>query len=453
MKRKPFTLFVVEDDEWYNNLITYTLSLNPEYAVKSFRDAKSFLQALPEQPDVVTLDFRLPDSTGLDILKSIKATHPECEVIIISEQDNVETAVDLLKEGAYDYLVKTTDIRDRLLNLITNIKGKQSLKERISQLEKEVEKKYDFQSTIIGQSEPILKLYDFIAKAVESNINVSVTGETGTGKELVAKAIHYNSAKRKKPFVAVNIAAIPSELIESELFGHEKGAFTGAATRRIGKFEEASGGTLFLDEIGEMNLNLQSKLLRALQEKEIVRVGSNTAIPVDCRIIIATHKNLKEETRRGNFREDLYYRLIGLPIELPPLRDRGKDVLILAKHFITEFCKTNNTPEKRIAESAQQKMLSYSWKGNVRELKSIIELAVVLSSGNVIEADDIKLGSDDVLPEVMSNEITLRDYNLRIVSTYLKNFDNDIPLVAKKLDISQATIYRMLKEMKGESAS
>ncbi|HLP31830.1 MAG TPA: sigma-54 dependent transcriptional regulator, partial [Bacteroidia bacterium] len=293
MKRKPFTLFVVEDDEWYNNLITYTLSLNPEYAVKSFRDAKSFLQALPEQPDVVTLDFRLPDSTGLDILKSIKATHPECEVIIISEQDNVETAVDLLKEGAYDYLVKTTDIRDRLLNLITNIKGKQSLKERISQLEKEVEKKYDFQSTIIGQSEPILKLYDFIAKAVESNINVSVTGETGTGKELVAKAIHYNSAKRKKPFVAVNIAAIPSELIESELFGHEKGAFTGAATRRIGKFEEASGGTLFLDEIGEMNLNLQSKLLRALQEKEIVRVGSNTAIPVDCRIIIATHKNLK----------------------------------------------------------------------------------------------------------------------------------------------------------------
>ncbi|MFA7381385.1 MAG: sigma-54 dependent transcriptional regulator [Bacteroidia bacterium] len=453
MKRKPFTLFVVEDDEWYNNLITYTLSLNPEYAVKSFRDAKSFLDALPEQPDVVTLDFRLPDSTGLDILKSIKATHPECEVIIISEQDNVETAVDLLKEGAYDYLVKTTDIRDRLLNLITNIKGKQSLKERISQLEKEVEKKYDFQSTIIGQSEPILKLYDFIAKAVESNINVSVTGETGTGKELVAKAIHYNSAKRKKPFVAVNIAAIPSELIESELFGHEKGAFTGAATRRIGKFEEASGGTLFLDEIGEMNLNLQSKLLRALQEKEIVRVGSNTAIPVDCRIIIATHKNLKEETRRGNFREDLYYRLIGLPIELPPLRDRGKDVLILAKHFITEFCKTNNTPEKRIAESAQQKMLSYSWKGNVRELKSIIELAVVLSSGNVIEADDIKLGSDDVLPEVMSNEITLRDYNLRIVSTYLKNFDNDIPLVAKKLDISQATIYRMLKEMKGESAS
>lgn len=453
MKKKPFTLFVVEDDEWYNNLITYTLSLNPEYVVKSFRNAKSFLQALPEQPDVVTLDFRLPDSTGLNILKSIKATHTECEVIIISEQDNVETAVDLLKEGAYDYLVKTTDIRDRLLNLITNIKSKQSLKERISQLEKEVEKKYDFQSTIIGQSEPILKLYDFIAKAVESNINVSVTGETGTGKELVAKAIHYNSAKRKKPFVAVNIAAIPSELIESELFGHEKGAFTGAATRRTGKFEEASGGTLFLDEIGEMNLNLQSKLLRALQEKEIVRVGSNTTIPVDCRIIIATHKNLKEETRRGNFREDLYYRLIGLPIELPPLRDRGKDVLILAKHFITEFCKTNNKPEKRIAESAQQKMLSYSWKGNVRELKSIIELAVVLSSGNEIEADDIKLGSDDVLPEVMSNEITLRDYNLRIVSTYLKNFDNDIPLVAKKLDISQATIYRMLKEMKGESAS
>ena len=451
MKAKPFTLFVVEDDEWYNNLITYTLSLNPEHVVKNFRNAADFLNALQEKPDVITLDFRLPDTTGLDLLRLIKATHPDAEVIVISEQSNVETAVELLKEGAYDYLVKSTDIRDRLLNLINNIKNKRNLEKRITQLQKEVEKKYDFQSTIIGQSEAIVKLFDLIAKAAETTINVSVTGETGTGKELVAKAIHYNSSRRKKPFVAVNIAAIPAELIESELFGHEKGSFTGAAARRTGKFEEASGGTLFLDEIGEMNLNLQAKLLRVLQEKEIVRVGSNTPVPVDCRIIIATHKNLKDETRKGNFREDLYYRLIGLPIELPPLRERGKDVLILAKHFVTHFCKVNGMPQKKISESAQQKILSYTWKGNIRELKSIMELAAVLSSAEVIEADDIKLNSDDILPDLMHDEISLREYNLRIVSTYLSKFDHNIPLVAKKLDISQATIYRMLKELKGES--
>ena len=448
MKNKPFTIFILEDDNWYNNLLTYTVSLNPEYVVKSFKTAKEFYQHLSLNPDVITLDYRLPDSTGIDVLKKVKEFNDQIEIVIISEQENIETAVELLKEGAYDYLVKTPDIRDRLLNILGKLKNQRSLKVRIDELQKEVENKYNFSHTIIGQSEAIKHIFSLMEKAAQTNINVSITGETGTGKELVAKAIHYNSTRSKKPFVAVNIAAIPAELIESELFGHEKGAFTGANNRRIGKFEEANGGTIFLDEIGEMNLNLQAKLLRVLQEREITRVGSNENIPVDCRVIIATHKNLKEETKSGNFREDLYYRLLGLPIELPPLRERGKDVLILAKYFIEKFCNENNIPVKVIDDSAQQKMLSYGWRGNIRELKSIVELAVVIAPDNYIRADNLHLGSDDVLPEVIGNEITLREYNLKIVETYLKKYDHNIQLVAQKLDISQATIYRMLKEMK-----
>jgi DNA-binding NtrC family response regulator len=448
MRNKPFTIFILEDDDWYNNLLTYTVSLNPEYIVKGFKTAKEFYQSLSVHPDVITLDYRLPDSTGLDVLKKVKEFNDQIEIIIISEQENIETAVELLKEGAYDYLVKTPDIRDRLLNILSKLKNQRSLKVRIDELQKEVENKYNFSHTIIGQSEIIKNIFSLMEKAVQTSINVSITGETGTGKELVAKAIHYNSKRSKKPFVAVNIAAIPNELIESELFGHEKGAFTGANNRRIGKFEEANGGTIFLDEIGEMNLSLQAKLLRVLQEREITRVGSNENIPVDCRIIIATHKNLRDETKSGNFREDLYYRLLGLPIDLPPLRERGKDVLILAKYFIEKFCNENNIPVKLIDDSAQQKMLSYAWRGNIRELKSMIELAIVVASDNYIKAEHLHLGSDDILPEIIGNEITLREYNLKIVETYLKKYDHNIPLVAQKLDISQATIYRMLKEMK-----
>jgi two-component system response regulator AtoC len=262
----------------------------------------------------------------------------------------------------------------------------------------------------------------------------------------VAKAIHYNSTRKNHTFVAVNVAALPADLIESELFGHEKGSFTGALARRLGKFEEASGGTLFLDEIGEMDFGFQAKLLRALQEKEITRVGSNTPVKVDCRIISATNKNLMELVKAGKFREDLYYRLFGLPIELPPLRDREKDILILAKHFINEFCKENKMPPKAISPEAQNKLLSYTFPGNVRELKSAVELAIVLSTTDEIRADDISIASFDPLPEMMNEEFTMRQYELRILKSYLAKYNDDVKKVAEKLDISSATIYRMLKE-------
>jgi two-component system response regulator AtoC len=448
MNSTPFRVFVVEDNEWYNRLLVHSVSLNPDYVVESFASGSELLNNLNKNPNVITLDYLLPDLKGDDLLTKIKEYNEDIEVIVISEQENIETALGLLKAGAYDYIVKTKDIRDRLLNTINNIRKNTTLKARVSTLQREVEQKYDFQHSIIGNSPAIKKIFTLIEKAINTNITVTTTGETGTGKELVAKAIHYNSKRKDKPFVAINVAAIPTELIESELFGHEKGAFTGAAARRIGKFEEANNGTLFLDEIGEMDLTLQAKLLRVLQEKEITPVGSNKVIKTDCRIIVATNRNLKDEVKKGKFREDLYFRLYGLPIELPPLRERDNDVIILAKYFIESFCKDNDIQEKTLTSEAQRKLLSYNFPGNIRELKSIMDLSVVMSNNTQIDIDDIILSSDDALPEVLRDELTLREYNHRILTTYLKKHDNNINVVAQKLDISPSTIYRMLKEEK-----
>lgn len=446
---KPFKIFVVEDDDWYNRLVVHTLSLNPDYEIDNFFNGKDLLDKLHEEPDVITLDYRLPDMTGLDILKQVKEINPDIQVILISEQSDIDTVVDLLKYGAYDYIVKSKDIKERLLNTVQNIRQGVGMKKEITALRKEVQKKYDFQNSIIGESAAIKRVFELIKKAIETNITVSVTGETGTGKELVAKAIHYNSKRKEKNFVPVNVAAIPAELIESELFGHEKGAFTGASFRRIGKFEEANEGTLFLDEIGEMDPAFQAKLLRAIQEKEVTRIGSNQAVKTDCRIIVATNKILKNEVKAGNFRQDLYFRLLGLPIELPPLRNREKDILILAKFFVSAFCQENELPQKTFTEIAKKKLLSYTWPGNVRELRSVVELSAALSNGVHIDATDLMFGSDDPLPEVISEELTLREYNRRIIVAFLQKHDNNYQTVADKLDISVSTIYRMLKEKSG----
>ncbi len=446
MAEKPLKIFVVEDNEWYNKILAYTLSLNPDYEVKSFFNGKDFLNCLNESPDVVTLDYRLPDITGLDVLKRIRQENNDVQVILISEQGDIDTVVNLLKHGAYDYITKSDDIKDRLLNTVQNIQKGIGLKREISALRREVQKKYSFKQSLLGDSPAIKRVFDLIDKALETNISVIISGETGTGKELVAKAIHYNSNRRNKSFVAVNVAAIPSELIESELFGHEKGAFTGASFRRIGRFEEAGGGTLFLDEIAEMEHSLQAKLLRALQEKEIFRIGSNNPVKTDCRLIVATNKNLKEEVKKGKFREDLYYRLLGLPIELPPLRERGNDILVLGRHFINEFCSDNNIPLKKISLQAQKKLMNYSYPGNVRELKSVVELAVTLSEGDEIGPADLALDPEESIYLAGDSDLTLREHEVRIIKATLKKFNNDIRVAAEKLDIGISTIYRVLKK-------
>ena len=448
MTESPFRIFVVEDSEWYNRLLVHTLSLDPDLEIKSFYNARDFLKCLNESPDIVTLDYRLPDLTGLEVLKRIRQENADIQVILISEQKDIDTVVSLLKLGAYDYIAKSDDIKDRLLNTVKNIKADIKLKREISILRKEVQKKYSYRQNILGESQAIKRVYELIDKALTTNITVIISGETGTGKELVAKAIHYNSSRKDKPFVTVNVAAIPSELIESELFGHEKGSFTGASYRRIGRFEEADGGSIFLDEIGEMEQNLQTKLLRVLQEKEIIRIGSNKPLKTDCRIIVATNKNLKDEVKKGNFREDLYYRLLGLPIELPPLRERANDTLILARYFMEQFCLENNIQLKRLTEQSQIKLMNYLFPGNVRELKSVIELAVTLSGTDEIEPPDLVIDPGDPLSLVGDGDLSLREYELKIIKATMQKNNNDIKLVADKLDIGVSTIYRILKEEK-----
>jgi len=446
-EKDPVKIFVVEDDPSYAKFLKYVLELNPDYEITLFANGKDCIDNLYKNPHIITLDYTLPDMTGENVLREINAFEGDIPVIIISAQEKIGTAVDLLKSGAFDYITKDEETKERLLNSVKNARNKLSLVKTINHLKKEITQKYEFGKSIIGTSNAIKKIFELLEKAVNNNITVSISGETGTGKELVAKAIHYNSKRKSKPFVAVNIAAIPSELIESELFGHEKGAFTGALTRRTGKFEEAEGGTIFLDEIGDMQGSLQAKLLRVLQEKEVVRIGSNQVIKLDVRVITATHKNLADEVKANRFREDLYYRLLGLSIHLPPLRERNSDILLIAKHLLTNFAEENDMPPIILAESAQQKLLTYSYPGNVRELKSIIELAAVMCTDNEIKAEDITFNSLNKETQLLMKEMTLQSYTFNIIRHYLDKYDNDVIKVATILDIGKSTIYRYLKEM------
>src|SRR3984957_17076119 len=445
MKNQTFKVYIIEDDTWYGSMLQHYLSLNPEYEVKRFETPGDFFAELHNKPDVITLDYSLPDCDGAEVLRKIKETNPEVRVIIISGQEDVATAINLLKNGAFDYIVKDDDTKDRLWNSILHLREISNLKQEVETLKSQVGRKYDFSQMILGKSEQIEKVFSLIEKAAKTNITVSVTGETGSGKEMIAKAIHYNSERHKMPFVAVNVAAIPKDLIESELFGHEKGAFTGAVTRRIGKFEEADKGTLFLDEIGELDINLKAKLLRVLQEREITPIGSNGATKFDVRIIVATHKNLLEEVKNKNFREDLYYRLIGLPISLPPLRERGNDILILSKHFIDGFCKENKLDRKSLSPEAQQKLLQYPFPGNVRELKSVVELAVVMADEEAILGEHITLNTSASIADLLNREMTLKEFEIQILQHYLDKHDKDVLLVAKKLDVGKSTLYRMIQ--------
>lgn len=441
-------IFVIEDDALYSRMLRHKLMLDPDFEVEVFNDGKSFLKKIADKPAVITLDHTLPDISGLELLKKIKKEYPFIPVIVLSAQEDVNTALDMLKSGAYDYIIKDNTAMDKLWHVVHQANEKNTLQNEVELLSKEVTSKYNFNKYIKGSSAPMQRVFTLLEKTTKTNITVSVYGQTGTGKEVVAKAIHFNSDRYKKPLVAINVAAIPKELIESELFGYEKGAFTGADSSKPGKFEEANTGTLFLDEIGEMDLNMQAKLLRVLQEREVCRLGSNKLIPIDVRIIIATHRDLLEEVKAGNFREDLYYRLMGLRIDLPTLRERGNDIVLLAKTFSLEFCKENGIPKKDFSPAALEKLLKYNYPGNVRELKSIAEIAVVMSEGSKIQADDIQFNQRHLVEDFLQEELTLEEYNTRIIKWYLQRYNNNVLKVADKLDVGKSTIYRMMKEGK-----
>ncbi|TGE21637.1 sigma-54-dependent Fis family transcriptional regulator [Hymenobacter aquaticus] len=452
------TIFIVEDNALYGELLEYRLAQNPDHQIRRFTTAQDCLACLHEKPDLITLDYSLPDGSGDQVLRLIKDRLPEVAVIVISGQEDVRTAIGLLHQGAYDYLVKDEETLDRLWNSVGNWRKQLLLRRENQRLREQIGQQYDSERAILGESPQIKQLFTLIDKAARANISVSISGETGTGKELVAKAIHFRSERRNAPFVAVNVAAIPSELLESELFGHEKGAFTGALNRRIGRFEEANRGTLFLDEISEMELSLQAKLLRVLQEREVVRVGGNARIPFDARLVVATHRDLNQRVKEGRFREDLYYRLLGLPIELPPLRDRGHDILLLANSFLQAFCRQNNMTACTLSAAAQSRLLQYHFPGNVRELKAVVELAAVLAESDVIQPQDLSLRGErpgSAPPELPGPEAdeSLRSQTAAIVQRYLWLYQGNIMEVAARLQIGKSTIYRMVQKREVELPS
>jgi two-component system, NtrC family, response regulator AtoC len=337
-----------------------------------------------EEPDLIFLDIVMPGKDGLEALKEIRQKQPEVPVIMLTATKTLKSAVDAMKMGAYDYITKPFDVQE-LKIVVEKALENRHLRAENRRLQGEVEDRYQFDN-IIGKSKEMREIYGIITQIAERNSTVLIHGESGTGKELIARAIHYNSPRKGKPFVAVNCAAIPETLIETELFGHEKGAFTDAHNRRIGHFELAHEGTLFLDEISELSLMTQAKILRALQEREFVRVGGMKTISVDVRLISATNKNLEEMMARGAFRSDLYYRINVVPLSIPPLRKRKEDILLLVQHFLDKHA---GKGRKKITPEAMDILMSYDWPGNVRELENIIERVVVFSGTETVGHDEI----------------------------------------------------------------
>ena len=348
--------------------------------------------------DIIITDLFLPDLNGIDILKKAKSLSPITEVILITGHASAETAVQAMKEGAFDYITKPLNLDELRLIIDKALEKRRLLNENVY-LKKQLRDKFEF-ANIIGNSPAMQKVFNRMKRIIKTDSTVLIMGESGTGKEIVAKAIHFNGHRKDKPFIAVHCGAIPENLLESELFGHTKGAFTGAVRDKIGKFEAADQGTIFLDEIGTMPMHLQTKLLRVLQEQEVERIGSNRSIKLDVRVVSATNQNLEEDVKTGNFRDDLFYRLNVIPLNLPPLRERREDILPLVKHFLHKNCKEMKRPMMSLAKEALEALELYHWPGNVRELENIVERTVALTEGNQIILDD--------LPSAIRMEATTR---------------------------------------------
>lgn len=439
---RDLRFFIVEDDPWYAEILNDWLRRKPGCRVIRFTSAAACLKQLHKQPDLIILDISLPDMNGDRLYEKIRLVNNRVPVIVISGQLKVRVAIDLVKKGVKEYLTKNEKTGDLLWAAINKLQASGAFNKKTKRQTGNYNTFYSFGNTLLGNSMPLKSVFGLMGKAAGTTINVSLTGETGTGRELAARAIHENSSRKDQPFVAVNMAAIPEALIESELFGHEQGAFTGADRRKVGKFEQANGGTLFLDEIAELSISLQRKLLRVLQEKEFSRVGGNEVIATDWRLIISTHKNLSREVRNGQFREDLFYRILGLTIEMPALRERGKDRLLLADFFIRNYARINQVEAPVLNEEARTWLMHYQFPGNIRELKILTERAVVLSNGkeitaaefNYIPADERKSGK------------TLRQFTCERITDTLRTYKNEVPVAAEKLGISRSMIYKMIRE-------
>jgi len=404
--------------------------------------------------DIVLTDMMMPGADGMEVLKYIKANSPDSLCIVLTGYGTIKNAVEAMKSGAFDYLAKPVKFDEIQIALQRAIEHR-NLKRENTNLRNQLKRKYRFEN-IIGDSERVQKVFETIEKVADTDSTVLVLGESGTGKELIAKAIHYNSYRREGPFVPVNCAAIPNELLESELFGHEKGAFTNAIRTRIGRFELANGGTLFLDEIGDMNPHLQSKLLRVLQERQFERIGGDKLIKTDIRVIAATHQNLKKAIKQKKFREDLYYRLNVIPIEVPPLRDRKSDIPLLVHHFVGQFNKSKKKKVTGVTDDVMQRFMDYDWPGNVRELENMIERVIILSSSERIGVQDLperlQSASDEELPrrveipeEGVSLETAVGDFERQLILRALNKTGWVKNKAAQLLHLNRTTLIEKIK--------
>lgn len=386
-----FRIFIVDDDPEYGELIKFQLRKLDHTTISLFTTGEAAIEALDQEPHLVLLDLVMPGQGGLETLRKLKQIHPKLVVVVVSSQTVVSVALEALKLGAHDYITKGHDDTLKILRLAQQTAERFKLTEEVSLLREKLRVPHGIPG-MIGESASMGKVLRLINKTLVGDLSVAILGESGTGKELVAHTIHFNSARQRESFVVVNCAAIPRELMESEFFGHEKGSFTGAHNRKIGKFEQANRGTIFLDEIGELNLDLQAKLLRVLQNQEVQRVGSNETLRLDVRVICATNQDIGGMIQEGKFREDLYYRLFQFPIQLPPLRERDQDALLLATHFRTSFLKRHKDIKPRAFSSmTRRKIMEYDWPGNVRQLKNAIERALLISDSDEIIPEDLML--------------------------------------------------------------
>jgi two-component system response regulator AtoC len=448
-------IFIVDDEPAISKLLSYWVKDKWKYQAQVFSNGEDVLRNLSQRPDLILLDIMLPGLDGLETLKRIKQFDENLPVIILSAQGSIEVAVESLRFGAFDYFPKPID-QQRLEPAIKNALRNYDLVRELDNLKENVKKEYSFDNIISadGKMQDVFKL---VSKVLDNDITVLIHGESGTGKELVARAIHYNGKRKDKPFVVVNCASIPRELLESELFGHEKGSFTGAYQKKLGKFEVANEGTIFLDEVGELEMLLQAKLLRVIQQKEFERVGGTETIKTDVRIISATNRDLKKAVDNKEFREDLFYRLNSFPIYVPPLRQRKGDILVLAHHFLDLFNKKLSKNVKGFSKKALKLIYEYSWQGNIREMENTIERCLIVAESDIIDVDDLPPhikaiqtgGTVD-----LSNGSLFRDDSIvpfeklkeESIRHALKVTNGNIVEAAKKLHLGRATIYRLMEK-------
>jgi two-component system nitrogen regulation response regulator GlnG len=445
-------ILVADDEESMRWVLSKALK-KKGFNVDLARDGEEALRHIKQHSyDLAILDIKMPGLSGLELLDRVRELKSDLLVVIMTAEASMKNAVEAMKRGAYDYLTKPFDL-DVIDAIIEKVNRAREMTTQVSLLKEELKDRYQLEKTIIGNSPAMREVYKTIGKVAPSDVTVLVQGESGTGKELIARAIHFNSKRLGKPFVALNCAAIPKELLESELFGFEKGAFTGAVERKLGKFEQANNGTIFLDEIGDMPLDLQSKILRVLQEKEVTRTGGSQVIPVDVRVVAATNQDLEEMVRKKQFREDLFYRLNVIPLHLVPLRERSEDITLLVDYFLAKVCAELEVPVKTCSPDAIRLLTTYTWPGNVRELENTIKRAVILSGDPLLTAADfsglrVQKGAEQVHSEDLSLE-GIVDLKLRGSFTNMEKMESGDVYTMVMEQVERPLIRFVLEKTRG----